>query len=64
MTLKHPVLNMHNGESNGNVHMYLDKQIHMDVDTIVSFVILNRRVSRAKQFLCRIMLIVMEELLL
>jgi len=37
---------MHNGLTNGKAHMYLDKQIHVDVDTIVSFVIQSGQVSK------------------
>ena len=36
---------MHNGLTNGKVHMYSDKQIHVDVDTIVSFDIKSGQVS-------------------
>ena len=45
MTLKRPFLYMHNGLTNGKVHMYSDKQIHVDVDTIVSFDIKSGQVS-------------------
>ena len=38
MMLKCPVLNMHTGLTNGKVQVYSDKQIPMDLDTIVSFV--------------------------
>ena len=39
MTPKHPVLDTHNGETNGKMHLYSDKQIcwHVDLDTIVHF---------------------------
>jgi len=33
------VLPMHNGLPNGMVHMYPNKQLHADVDAIVSFII-------------------------
>ena len=46
MTPGRQVLNMHNGLTNGKAHMYLDKQIHVDVDTIVSFVIQSGQVSK------------------
>ena len=39
MTLKRPIMNMHNGSTNLKVHVYSDKQIHVNMDTIVSFVI-------------------------
>ena len=42
MTPKRPVLDMHNGLSNGKVHLHSDKQIHVDVDT---FVIHSRQVT-------------------
>jgi len=35
---------MHNGSTNGKVHMCSVKQIHMDVDTIVCFVIQSGQV--------------------
>ena len=35
---KGAVLNMHTGLTNGKVQVYSDKQIPMDLDTIVSFV--------------------------
>ena len=38
MTPKHPDINMHNGETNGKTHMYLGKQVPVNMDTIVSFV--------------------------
>ena len=41
---KHPVLNMHNGLTNGKVYVNSDKQIHMNLDTIVSFVIQSGQV--------------------
>ena len=46
MTPRRQVLNIHNGLTNGKAHMYLDKQIHVDVDTIVSFVIQSGQVSK------------------
>jgi len=39
MTTNRQVLTMHNGKTNGKVHMFSDKQMHVDVDTTVSFVI-------------------------
>ena len=45
MMLKHPVLNMHKGEINGKAQVYSDKQIPMDIDTIVSFVIQSGQMS-------------------
>ena len=33
--MKRQVLNMRNSLSNGNVHVYSDKQIPVDMDTIV-----------------------------
>ena len=39
MTTKCPALNMHNGKTNGKVHVDSDKQIHLDMDTMVPFVI-------------------------
>jgi len=56
MTPKHPVLNMHNGWTNRNVHMCSDKQILVDVDTIVSFVIQSGQVSEGEEIsvLCHV----------
>ena len=45
MMQKRPVLNMHNGWTNGKVHVDWNIQIHLDVDTIVSFVIQRGQVS-------------------
>jgi len=45
MTPKCPVLNMHNGKTNGKIHVYSDKQIHVPMDTMVSFVIQGGQVS-------------------
>jgi len=39
------------------VHVYLDKQIHVDMDTIVSFVIQSGQVLEGERSLCRLMLI-------
>jgi len=51
MTPKRPVLNMHNGLINGTVQTELDKQIHVHVDTIVSFVIQSGQVSEGRGIL-------------
>jgi len=45
MTPKRPVLNMHNGLTNGKVHVYSYKQIPVDLDIIVSFGIQSGHVS-------------------
>jgi len=44
MTPKCQVLNMHNGLINVKAHVYSDKQIHVNVNTIVSFVIQSGQV--------------------
>jgi len=44
MTPKHPVLNTHNC-LNGNVHVFSEKQIHVDIDTLATFVIQSRQMS-------------------
>ena len=44
MTSNHPVLNMHNDITNRKVHV--NKLIHLDMDTIVSFVIQSGQVSK------------------
>ena len=45
MTPKCPVLDMHNGQTNGKLLVYLDKQIPVDVDAKVLFVIQSEQVS-------------------
>ena len=57
MTPKHSVLNRHNSKTNRKVQMYSNKQIHMDVDTIVSLVIQSVLVSEGGRISCCIMLI-------
>ena len=37
LTSKRPVLYMYNGKTNGKAHVYSDKQIHLDMDTIDSY---------------------------
>jgi len=39
-----PTLNMQNGSTSLKMQVYSDKQIHVNVDTIVSFVIHSRQV--------------------
>jgi len=39
------------------VHVGLDKQIHVDVDIIVSFVIQSRKVSKGVRSPCHVLLI-------
>jgi len=60
MTLKCQVLNMHNGLTNGKAHMYLDKQIPIDMNTIVSLDIQSGLARRAERSLFRIMFIVIQ----
>ena len=55
ITPTRPVLNMHNGKTNGQAHVYSDKQIHVDMDAIVSFIIQSCR--RARRSPCPIMFI-------
>ena len=43
MTPKHPVLYINAGLTNGKAHEYSDEQIHVDIDTLVSFVIEQNR---------------------
>ena len=42
---RRPVLNMHNGETNGKVNVDLNKRIPVDMDALVTFVIHSRQVS-------------------
>ena len=45
MTPNHTVfLNMHNWSTKGKVHVFSDKQINLDMDTIVSYVIQSGQV--------------------
>ena len=48
LTSKRPVLYMYNGKTNGKAHVYSDKQIHVDLDTIVPSVIQSRQVSEGR----------------
>jgi len=49
MMPKRPVLIiMHNGFTNGNAHVFSDKQIPVDIDTIVPFVIQSGKVSEGR----------------
>ena len=41
------VLNIHYGKTNGKANVYSDKQIQVDMDKIVSFVIQSCQVSEA-----------------
>ena len=45
MRPKCPVLNMQNSETNRKAHVFSDKQIHVDLNTIVSFVTQSGQVS-------------------
>jgi len=55
MTPKCPFLYMHNCLTNGKVHVFLDKQLH--VDTIVSLDFQSRQVLESGASPCRVMLI-------